>query len=599
VVVTQPAAGSGFTAPASITVAVAATDPDGSVVRVDFLLDGTVVASDTTFPFTASLSGLAAGSYTIVARAVDDSGATTTSGAVSVTVSNGTGPSEPPITVGQHGENLLSDPGFESGLAGFWAQNSADTLERVSLDPITGAASLRVTVNGGWDNFWSSLPVEGTNLAHGSRLTLSAKVRAGTASSNTRLSLCAALYYQSGEWLQASSCTLGSGAVGSVETLTSSVAIDPARPLRILHFYLKSEGPGPVTYSLDDVSMVLAAPDADPGDPDDPPAPPAPSAGAYEQNLVADPGFELGVSAFSAQNPDDVISQTAVSPLSGSASLQMVVNGGWDNFWMWRTVEGTPLEFGGQLTVSARVRAETAATGTPLRLCAALYYQSDEWAEAPVCGTSSGVAGEVETLTSSLTIDPSRPIRVLYLYLKSDGPGSVTYTVDDVSIVLSRHGHGQNVLEDPGFESAVAGFSAQNPADLVSQVSTNPISGTHSLQVEVNGGWDNFWMWETVEGTNLAYGSQLTVSAQVRSETPGSTPLRLCAALYYQSGDWAEASSCGSSSGTPGQVETLTSTLVVDPATPLRVLYFYLKGDGPGGVTYTLDDVSMVLSAHN
>lgn len=88
--ITSPANGASFTAPASITIQAQATDSDGSIARVDFLSNGTRVGSDTTAPYSLSLTNLAAGNYSIVARAADNLGATADSSAVNVSVAAAT-----------------------------------------------------------------------------------------------------------------------------------------------------------------------------------------------------------------------------------------------------------------------------------------------------------------------------------------------------------------------------------------------------------------------------------------------------------------------------------------------------------------------------
>ncbi|NUT36894.1 MAG: hypothetical protein HOV79_27885, partial [Hamadaea sp.] len=84
---TSPTAGQAFTAPATVAFAATAADADGTVTRVDFLNGSTVVGSDTTSPYGFAWTGVAAGTYALSARAVDNAGATTTSPAVNVTVS--------------------------------------------------------------------------------------------------------------------------------------------------------------------------------------------------------------------------------------------------------------------------------------------------------------------------------------------------------------------------------------------------------------------------------------------------------------------------------------------------------------------------------
>jgi hypothetical protein len=88
--ITAPANGAAFTAPASITIQAQATDSDGSVARVDFFSNGTRVGSDSTAPYSMSLTNLAAGNYSIVARATDNLGATADSSTVNTSVAGTT-----------------------------------------------------------------------------------------------------------------------------------------------------------------------------------------------------------------------------------------------------------------------------------------------------------------------------------------------------------------------------------------------------------------------------------------------------------------------------------------------------------------------------
>ena len=86
VAMTSPTGGTPYSAPASIYVAARAQDSDGSVVRVEFLRNGVVVATDTTAPYEATLANVPAGTQTLTARGVDDRGGTTTSTPVTVSV---------------------------------------------------------------------------------------------------------------------------------------------------------------------------------------------------------------------------------------------------------------------------------------------------------------------------------------------------------------------------------------------------------------------------------------------------------------------------------------------------------------------------------
>jgi hypothetical protein len=70
----------------AVTLSATASDPDGSVAKVEFLDGGTVIGTDTTAPYSVSWTPVAAGSRSLTARATDNAGATKTSTAVTVAV---------------------------------------------------------------------------------------------------------------------------------------------------------------------------------------------------------------------------------------------------------------------------------------------------------------------------------------------------------------------------------------------------------------------------------------------------------------------------------------------------------------------------------
>lgn len=88
---TSPAANATFTAPATVSLAASASDADGSVAKVEFFNGSTKLGEDATAPYEFSWTNVAAGSYSLTARATDNTGAATTSATVSITV-NGTTP---------------------------------------------------------------------------------------------------------------------------------------------------------------------------------------------------------------------------------------------------------------------------------------------------------------------------------------------------------------------------------------------------------------------------------------------------------------------------------------------------------------------------
>jgi fibronectin type 3 domain-containing protein len=83
---TAPTSGGSYTAPADFAVTASAADADGTVSRVEFYQDGKLLGQDTTAPYQFDVSGLAAGSYTYVAKAFDNQDGTASSAPVTVTV---------------------------------------------------------------------------------------------------------------------------------------------------------------------------------------------------------------------------------------------------------------------------------------------------------------------------------------------------------------------------------------------------------------------------------------------------------------------------------------------------------------------------------
>src|SRR5262249_35998578 len=68
----SPTNGAAFTAPATITITANAHDSDGSVARVDFYANGSLIGSAVASPFTFTWTKVAAGAYTLTAVATDN-----------------------------------------------------------------------------------------------------------------------------------------------------------------------------------------------------------------------------------------------------------------------------------------------------------------------------------------------------------------------------------------------------------------------------------------------------------------------------------------------------------------------------------------------
>lgn len=124
--ITSPVEAESFTAPASITISATATDADGSVSKVDFFNGQTLIGSSLSSPYTFIWTDVAAGSYTLTAKATDNSGLTSSSIPVNLTVNM-------PNTNGYCGTAFNGDYEYKAETI-----NGAVTFTFHPLEPIVG-----------------------------------------------------------------------------------------------------------------------------------------------------------------------------------------------------------------------------------------------------------------------------------------------------------------------------------------------------------------------------------------------------------------------------------------------------------------------------
>lgn len=131
VAMTAPTTGTRFVVGTTVTLQASASDPDGSVARVEFFRGSTSLGSVSGPPYTLSWSGAAAGDYSLTAVATDNAGARTTSAAVAISIAapstDTTAPSVPTgLAATTRASNAItltwnaaSDNAGGSGLAGY------------------------------------------------------------------------------------------------------------------------------------------------------------------------------------------------------------------------------------------------------------------------------------------------------------------------------------------------------------------------------------------------------------------------------------------------------------------------------------------------
>jgi predicted phage tail protein len=149
---TQPAAGASFTAPATIAIAANASDPDGSVAKVEFFNGAGKLGEDTSAPFTYDWADVPVGSYSITARATDNLGAQSTSVARTVTVN----PNSPPsvsLTAPAAGASYLAPATISI------AANASDTDGSVTaVEFFNGTTKLGEDTSAPYSYDWTNVP---------------------------------------------------------------------------------------------------------------------------------------------------------------------------------------------------------------------------------------------------------------------------------------------------------------------------------------------------------------------------------------------------------------------------------------------------------
>jgi len=86
---TAPAASGVYMAPATIALAANATDPTGTIAKVDFYANQYIVGTATSSPYTTTWTNAPAGNYTLTAKATSANGVVSTSAPVTVSVDTG------------------------------------------------------------------------------------------------------------------------------------------------------------------------------------------------------------------------------------------------------------------------------------------------------------------------------------------------------------------------------------------------------------------------------------------------------------------------------------------------------------------------------
>ncbi len=135
---TSPAAGSLFTAPAVVAISANASDADGTVTQVEFLVNNVSIGVDNTSPYSINWTSVI-GNASIVARSTDNRGAVTASAAVVLSIAD---PNALPYNIGSS-VNVCNDTAFCLPL------NVVDTVANIiGYDVVLNFDPTRVTPTG-------------------------------------------------------------------------------------------------------------------------------------------------------------------------------------------------------------------------------------------------------------------------------------------------------------------------------------------------------------------------------------------------------------------------------------------------------------------
>jgi len=155
---TSPANNSRLVMPASVSLTASAADADGTIAKVEFFAGATKLGEDTTAPYSLAWNSPAAGNYVLTAKATDNSGLSTTSAPIALSVVTTVSASinfQAPTTAVPSGYladsgNLFADRG--NGLSYGWNVNHTDeTRDRGgSTDPRL-ASLIQMHSGGTWE----------------------------------------------------------------------------------------------------------------------------------------------------------------------------------------------------------------------------------------------------------------------------------------------------------------------------------------------------------------------------------------------------------------------------------------------------------------
>lgn len=211
----SPTSGQSFAAGASVQLAATASDPGGAISRVEFRVDGNLVNTDTSAPYSFNVTGLASGNHTAQATAFDNGSPALSAATAAV-----------PFTVGTTNQPSISWNPQTLSLVGGTTGTSAVRLSAAPSSPVTVA----ITRSGSTAITHSptTVTLSSANWNTGANVTFTAA--AGTAAATSTFA-ATATGYTAGS-IAVTRTAAGSGAVFRVDPtgrITKNGTVFPVR----------------------------------------------------------------------------------------------------------------------------------------------------------------------------------------------------------------------------------------------------------------------------------------------------------------------------------------------------------------------------------
>ncbi|NLG19161.1 MAG: hypothetical protein GX556_17695 [Fibrobacter sp.] len=153
--ITSPADNASFSAPAQITINANASDPDGSISKVEFYNGTTLLGSDNSSPYSYTWSNVTAGTYTITAKATDNKNATGTSSGIKLVIND---PSVPSLTATSNTTQSVASGSAISPIVFTWGGAATDVSHTTLPEGLTAQKNSQA----------KTLTVSGTPVSGGS-----------------------------------------------------------------------------------------------------------------------------------------------------------------------------------------------------------------------------------------------------------------------------------------------------------------------------------------------------------------------------------------------------------------------------------------------